>query len=312
MNTYSAYGLTVRSAFELPELPAATGAEGIDLAISRDDVEPVPDEVESHGIRRMQADPNVCRATYDGIASFSVESGTRIRVDPESAAVIEEKLFRRILENELMGILLHQRGCLVLHASAVAVDGHGAVFLGPRGAGKSTTGAAFHLEGHTLLEDDVVAIRFDDDGAAVLPGVPQLRLKPEAVDALDVTDTAVFPADGPSEKRYKLVEPAADPVPLAGCYFLADGDDLAVERLAPREALFDLMGQTYYSGGLLSETETTDDHFQQCSAIVDSVSVGTLERPRRYDELPSLVEFVADELDSRSSSSHSVEGRQEF
>jgi len=81
----------------------------------------------------------------------------------------------------------------VLHASAVSIDGKAAIFLGPRGAGKSTTtAAAFGAEGYSVLEDDVVAIRFDEGVLTVVPGVPQLRLKSDAAAALGVEDDDIL------------------------------------------------------------------------------------------------------------------------
>ncbi|MCU4974876.1 hypothetical protein OB955_19335 [Halobacteria archaeon AArc-m2/3/4] len=300
MNYYSAYGLTIESEFDLPELPTdrRTGVAA-DVVIRRDDVDPVPESVDGVGGRRIHAEPDRCRLSYDSIGTFLVEAGTRVRFDPVAAELVTTKLVRRLFENEIMGVLLHQRGVLVLHASAVSIDGKAAIFLGPRGAGKSTTAAAFHEQGYALLEDDLVAVRTDGESPTVFPGVPQLRLTTDAVEALEVEHTTRPDDDGGSEKRYQYVDEVPDPAPLKGCYLLRDGEPLSLERLAPRDQLFELVSNTY-TVGLLSDTEATPTHFQQCSTIVETTPFHVLRRPRDHHQLPSLVELVAEDLHSHS------------
>lgn len=311
MFQYVAYGMTIRSTLELPELPAADEAVDPDVEIRTGTLEPVPESVPGEGTRRIVADPDCCRLTYDTIGTFLVEAGERVTVDPDRDDVapgeVPPKVVRRLFENEMMGILLHQRGALVLHASAVAVDGRAAVFLGPRGAGKSTTAAAFHTRGHTTLEDDVVGIDVSGDRPVVLPGVPQLRLKPEAIDALGVDGTTRPERDTGAVKRYKQLEPTIDPVPLSTCYLLADGngdgdggsdgDDLALEPIDPQTRVVELISRTY-TGGMLRETDATAINLEQCARVADVASFRRLRRPKTHDSLPAVVDCVARDLRS--------------
>jgi len=174
MYTYSAYDLQIRSVFELPELPLVkTAVTDTDIEVRREPVKSVPDTVDGTGGRRIVATPEAVRLTYDSIGSFLVKDGDEIVCDPIDEEAENREFFRRLIQNELLGLLLYQRDHLVLHASAVSVNGDAAMFIGPRGVGKSTTAAAFDSEGYAVLEDDVVAIRFDDGVPTVVPGVPQ-------------------------------------------------------------------------------------------------------------------------------------------
>lgn len=298
MYDYTAYGQTIQSTVELPELPTVDDASTPDVVVRREGLAPVPESVDGTGGRRIDASPDRCRLSYDSIGTFLVEDGDRILFDPASPAVVEQKVLRRLVENEMLGLILHQRGLLVLHASAVSVDGDAAVFLGPRGAGKSTTAAAFHTQGHTVLEDDVVGIRFDRDRPTVVPGVPQLRLLPDAAEALGVEDTVTYDDDGGSEKGYRQLRSVPEEAPLAACYVLQEGDRLSVDALPEREQLFELIARTY-ARGLLADTETTPDHFEQCSTVVETAPFLRLRRPNDHGRLPDLVERVADDLRSR-------------
>lgn len=311
MKHYTAYGLTIKSEFPLPELPTVSDNGGADVVFETDTVKPVtqPDsetETTTDGERiwvesgrRIRATPDRCWLTYESVGTFCVENGQRVRFDPHTPEIAETMKVRRLFENEMCGLLAHQRGCLVLHASAVDVDGTAAIFIGPRRAGKSTTATAFHSAGYDILEDDVVAIRFDEGVPVVLPGVPQLRLRPDVAASLDVEATTRTD-DGGSNKYYQEVDDVPDPAPLGGIYRLREGETLTLEQNTGHDQLFELLTQTY-ARGLLGETETTADHFEQCGAILESVPFQTLSRPLEYEILPSVVELVERALQTHNS-----------
>lgn len=293
MHYYSAYDLTIRSEFALPELPALPDdPASVDIEFRTGEVAAVAETVDAFDGRRIAATPETCRLSYDSIGSFLVEGGERVVCDPDTRDIVQRDLFRRLLENEMLGLLLHQRDHLVLHASAVSVDGNGVVFLGPRGAGKSTSAAAMQLEGYPMLEDDVVGIRFGSGTPMVLPGVPQLRLRKDAAAALDVADRSTPSEESWYEKRYLSVSETPEPVPLTRCFKLQRGDHLRFEELNGREKLLELVSRTH-ARGLLSDTEQSQTHFEHCSRVVDTAAFRVLRRPQDHARLPELVEKVA-------------------
>src|SRR5690606_16473868 len=77
----------------------------------------------------------------------------------------------------VMACLLHRQGLLVLHGSAVVIDGEAHAFLGDKGSGKSTTAAALIAAGLPLVADDVVALdRLEDGRLAVRAAFPAMKL----------------------------------------------------------------------------------------------------------------------------------------
>lgn len=308
---YDVFGVTLRSEFPLPEL-ASSDAESAtpDVEIVRGEVEPVePAGDDSDTGRRIDVEPDSCRLTFETIGSFRAEGGERVVVDLEEPADLGEeadldgesigstKTFRRLVLGQIVSVVLHQRGHLVLHASAVERDGRAAVFLGPTGAGKTTTAAACYSEGFSLVDDDVVAIEFDDGDPLVRPGVSELKLFEEPASALGID---VSPPDGcdHTEKRYHWPEPDEDrsSVPLGACYRLAEGDELEIEPIPPQDRLMTLISNTY-TVGLLDTTETTPEHFRQCSQVVETTPIRDLTRPEALDQLPELAELVAADLE---------------
>ena len=308
---YEAFGVTIESAFPLPELPAlddasATGAESpldstaADVEIRRGTVEPVTGADDGEPGRSVAVDPDGLTVTFDVLGSVRVEGGERVVVDLLDETLASSKVLRRVIEGQILAVVLHQRGLLVLHASAVAIDDRAALFVGPQGAGKTTTAAACYAEGFDLLDDDVVAVEIDDDGRpAVRPGVPELKLYPETATALGVPVSPAEHHDAGSAKQYHYpsVDANRTTVPLAGCYRLATGETLELTEIPPRERFVTLLVNTY-TAGLLDETETSPEHFQLCSSVLDAAPIQELTRPDALDDLPALADLVAEDLRS--------------
>ncbi|WP_424016466.1 hypothetical protein ACOZ4N_11215 [Halorientalis pallida] len=300
MRDYSVYGLTVRSPFPLPELRAADAAGDPDVLLRRESLDPVPPGTGAAGPdRRIDAEPGRCRLTYEGVGTFLVTDGERVLVDPVGPDGTSTPVCRRLLEGQVLGVVCHQRGDLVLHGSAVGVDGDAVVFLGSSGTGKSTMAAACYGAGYRLLDDDVVVLRFTDGEPTISPGVPQLKLDPETAATLGidtVSDGGIDAFDGKVFHRTGADDPVGAS-PLKRCYILTDGDSVAIEPVPARRQLIELVLATY-TAGLLSETDATSRNFEACSAVLERATVERLVRPVDHDALPDAVEAVVSALDT--------------
>jgi hypothetical protein len=75
-----------------------------------------------------------------------------------------------------MALALHETGILCLHGSAVAIEGRGIGFLGPKGYGKSTLAIAIAAAGGRLMSDDLLAIT-PNSSPEIIPGVHSVRMR---------------------------------------------------------------------------------------------------------------------------------------
>lgn len=196
LNFYSAYGLNIASDIALPELPQLVGdqdgapSSGANRVVMRRDER----ARRSHHAYQSENAGEV-RLSHEGIGDFLICDGREISYAMDDAG--DEDGLRLFLLGTALAVLLHQRGNLVLHASAVAVDGGAVAFLGASGQGKSTTAAAMHSLGHDLVADDLVPVELNRATAmnettpvaapTVFPGFPQIKLWPEAAAALNAS-----------------------------------------------------------------------------------------------------------------------------
>lgn len=293
MFSYRAYGLGIHSAIPLPELIVARTAADVVVRFG------------SVGGSHFLA-PNVDSDRWVGsqglymcwkeAGCFLVRSGQEIIVEPVSDAT--EQVLRLCLLGPVLGALLHQRGMLVLHASAVVISDGVVAFLGESGEGKSTTAAALHARGYSIMADDIVALDLSAIGAPMVPpAFPRLKFSPQSAAALNYsleTLTEFHPED--HRREYRAVEGFPQmPLPLKAIYVLAEGTSLGIERLHSQEAFVELVRHSY-AASLLKTVGATSAHFHQCVDVVKFVPIYRLRRQLSVAVLPEVAQLVEEQL----------------
>lgn len=291
MPRYTAYGLTIESSVPLPELPVAgdehDGAEA-DVTFYHEALGTPPAPGSTAELPRSEQ----VTIAWGDYVTLRLRHGRACAFDFSSA--LREDMLRRYLLGPGLGILLHQRGLLVLHASAVNVAGEAVLFIGEKGAGKSTTAAGLLSRGHTLLSDDVVAIDLQDPARpVVLPAYAQLRLWPDSAAAVEAPMDDLVEYNPRLDKRLWSVHDqfGAEPVPLREINVLGIGTPGASEALSGNAALTELITHLY-APRFAGPSVMTSVHLQACSALLGSGLVRRLSRSDAIDELPTLLDAI--------------------
>ena len=219
----------------------------------------------------------------------------------------------------VLGYLLRMRGQTVLHASAVGLapvgtPQSGAVALvGPPGAGKSTTAAAFSRRGHLILTEDACALEEPEADIAhgaegseahadapfrVLPGYPLVRLWPESVEILYGRPDALPLLTPTWDKRHLPLEGtgifATEPLPLQAIFLLEEREDAdgAPRTLSvpPTEAFLRMVANTYRN--LVLSPQERVREFQTLHRLLRTTPVYRIiphADPARLDDLLDLI-----------------------
>lgn len=305
MFLYSAYGLTIESTFRLPELHGGSVPTTPDVMIRQGHVGEFRSNIEG---RNHRADLKEIRFQYDSVGRFKVSAGSEVVVEPDPEC--DDDLLRACLLGPIIAALLHQRGYLVLHASAVLINGIATLFLGAKGWGKSTLAAFLQARGHTLLADDVVAVKISGSTKIqVLPGSPQLKLWPSAVAYLGLNLDGMPRLHPHLDKRsHRLdAESVKGPIALGRMYVLEVGDEVEIEPLKTQEGLIELVRHSYLIR-FLGPSGTAGLHFRQCATVVSSIPIFYLKRPRSLMMMPE----VARTLESTGSQETGEDRRQKL
>src|SRR5665213_114001 len=298
MYSYTAYGLSMWSAFALPELLESPSGSAVPCAPDVSVAFAPVDRARPRGVAEdapVWATPRVAFLDYPGAGAFLIRDGRQIVIDPLPGA--DPRIVRLFLLGPALALLLHQRNFLVLHASAVMIGGQAVAFVGAKGMGKSTMAAAFHAAGYPLVADDLVAVDTSCATPMAYPGFPQLKLFPESAALLEA-DPRELPRIHPDlDKRARRAMEGfpTRALPLGRVFVLEDAGEEAVETLAARDAFMQLVTHSYLLG-FLQATHSSAAHFKQAIAMAVAVPVMKLRRRRSIDALNAVVKIVEGEL----------------
>jgi hypothetical protein len=235
------------------------------------------------------------------LADFSINLCDRLVICNPVPEVPDENI-ADFYFNQIIPLVMGADGDLVLHASAVAANGCGIAFLGATGRGKSTLAAAFASKGHGFLSDDGLILDASGDGYLVRPRRPILRLRPDSEAAILRLPELVPAEFGQLKTRVAArseIPFHTNAVPLTALYLLAEPsqrDNLAITRLSPAAALSEMIGHSFILD--VEDRPRMKAHFDRLAQLVVKLTCYSLDYPRRYEGLPTLVDAIIEHAQS--------------
>jgi hypothetical protein len=314
---YSAFGLSFGANRAIPGLiasDASTAAPDVEISLGlgprdllarlneNDELYYVSRDIDEHGEPGFQiwrlGNGKFLRMDYvDGLRFWLDRGGTSVWCTwPENLTIADAAVY---LLGPVLGFLLRLRGVTCLHASAVAFRDRAIAFLGPAGAGKSTTAAALARRGHPIISDDIVAVEERDDGFFVFPAHPYLGLWPESVEMLYGRQTKIpgFASNWDkrrlslSDHNLKFQERA---LPLGAIFLLGErtSDPAApfLETAPAREGLMELVSNSY--GTNLLEKDMRAREFELLGDLKALVPTWRLRPHADREKLASLCDLI--------------------
>ena len=290
--SYNVYGLIFASELELPELLPAHGTP--DVRIRYGTVAETLDNPRGRG-GRYQTKANQLLLHLDEVARYQVQNGSEIIIDRVPGALDSD--VRTFLFGSCLGALLHQRGFLALHASAIQTERGAVLFAGKSGVGKSALLSAFLTRGYQMLADDISGIQLDADSVPVVqPAFPQVKLWADTLTHLNQSSHGLRRVRPQLEKFARPITNSfvSRPVPLAAVYILSAHNQTDIQ-LEPVDYVdrFALLLRHTYRHRYLEGLELRQPHFALATTAAKVATVKRVIRPSR----PFLLDALAGRLE---------------
>jgi len=261
----------------------------------------------------------VVRRDLEGIVEIHHQSASALMVAPRNGAPVEIALPLRpasarsategtpttpdqMLVHSLMIVFyraLLELDCLHLHAAAVRWNGETSLFLGSKGAGKSTLCLALARAGATVLGEDHVLVRRRGGGFVVSGCDANMRLTAE-------TESALLPQPpegrkdffgGVLKREFDLrqtvlpVEPFVDFAPRR-IFFPVVRDRIAIEPMARARAVTRIL-DAIHDRHAIEGARDAQRLLDYVGSLVDTLEPYSLELSPRLSELDAVIDFVA-------------------
>lgn len=293
MYFYCASGLSVKSEIAVPGLFPIAHDRDPDVTVRLGTVCTALENATASGPTwQMAGDRFLLRVP--GIARFLLEAGRDITIEAENGTPPADLVI--FLLGTVFGILLHQRGQVVLHASAVHVNGKAVLFCGPSGTGKSTMAAALGMRGFDLVTDDLCAITLATAGApTVQPDGRLLKLWSQTIEQLDLVDHRRDAVRTKLEKYY--VEPPdafSQPLELGAIYLLREArlpHAPGIERPNVVDAMLSLR-RNAYRPRLVRGMGRRATYFHAATTIANCAGVFHLTRPLDFAAMLEVISWL--------------------
>ncbi|MBV9882761.1 MAG: hypothetical protein JO276_07120 [Sphingomonadaceae bacterium] len=291
---YRACGLAIASDIALPGLLAGDGAGGTDLVV---EAAALPEELNEDVLLRgpnWQRTREALLLRVPGVGRFRVVGEAAIQYQPEGGQGPED--LTAFLTGSMLGILLHLRGDVVIHASAVLAGDAAILFCGASGAGKSTLAAALGQRGYAMLADDLSVLRPGADGVLrVAPDGRCHKLWERSLGGLGLGDRR---GDGVRHQINKYYVPprkvATAPAPVAALYELEEqrGDDaFGLEPLSLPDAAHAIRANAFRAR-MMWRLGQGQDYFRCAAQIARQGRMATLRRPFDFARLDAVLDLL--------------------
>ena len=186
--------------------------------------------------------------------------------------------WQRLFFAQTLPLAAALQGLEVFHASAVAVRGRVAAFVGSSGTGKTSVAAHSVALGASFVTDDVLAVETNGNAVVAHPGPARLSIEDSELRRVpDGQRSRLGLAIGRSDKLMIEPAPTTTALPLGALYFLKRPADVSRVTIVDAEATATkaLLGSGFLA--YLDTPERLRNHLDVCSAIA--------ERTRLYDVL---------------------------
>ena len=293
---YIAYGVNIKSDFEVPDL-TKDKSESTDVIFKYGSLSI---EIKSGERGAMLYNPVNSEFIFSisDIATYCITQGKKIIVDPEPGSTMED--VHVYLLGTAFGILLHQRGILPIHGSAILNRNDAVIFAGDSSSGKSTLAAGCAVRGYGVISDDISALSITNTSkVTIFPGIPHIKLCKDSIEYFGLYNQLV--SRTPNQEKGKVDIPRSnfisEPSVLSKIIIIEPHlkNDVLTTEIFGTDKLHHLMKQTYRLWAI-HKLGITANHFKLVSKLANEIRLFRVYRSMRESSINSFIDYIEETI----------------
>lgn len=291
---YWAYGLTIESEMEFPEMLAHKG-DKIDVRIQLGQVPATLEGEEVVNKESLSVSPTEYLLQLP-ICSYYVKDGQQITIEIKPEA--DDKSVRLFLLTNAMAAILQQRNKVALHAGAVVTEKGLIIISGDSGAGKSTSISALQQKGYKVFADDVVVLEENSKGEVIAyASYPTIKLWEDSIEKLGVGELSEEAKLREHVAKYRVhfhEDFIREPLNVTRVFVLKKNETLSAPSIKPLtgvQSFVDLYAQLYRT----SQTNSPEKRnllFNSISNLAAKIPVHVIERPLEGNSIEEVLALI--------------------
>ena len=239
LNNYLAYGLVIEAPFSIPFLPFFKNKNS-DIQFFQKNLNHIPDK-NFYSLSKSRSE--YCKRNEVKTKSNKLN----IEYEVLNNDINQHDLGFKMLTHPI-ALGLYSKKDLVLHGSAVSINGRAFLFLGPSGSGKSFLASRLLKKGN-LISEDVLRITFRNNKSYVYPSIPVIKLAKKDANIKHILQDSAFDISNDARNRNGYITDKFDkdnkPCPIEGCFILYEKEIDNIRKINDIDAFKNLLFNSF-------------------------------------------------------------------
>jgi hypothetical protein len=199
----------------------------------------------------------------------------------------------QIIATQPFAYLFYQRGKLVLHGSAIEINGRAFLFIGISTSGKSFF-ASNLLDKSKLITEDICVIDVIDNSFYVRPSIPVIKLdNPSIITSKNIKSVHKL-IDKRNRKAVLLNNSkfSSNPIKIEACFVLSFSEKFEIEKIGFNKSFASMLLSSFKSNPVLSSKIHDSNIHHKIGNFLNTIPLYNIKRDKNFNDFDKISKFI--------------------